>query len=132
MRVFTTIFLFASFFVGIVQAQSNIDPSLLEQFTQKEKVSFIVLFKEQANLDFIPRYAPKHVKGQLAYDQLREVAEKTQGNVQHLIKVANTPFRSFLLVNAIYVKGDLALAKQIASHSGIVTIQDYLYSQTHT
>ena len=112
MRFFTIIFLLVGFFV---QAQSNIDPSLLEQFSQKEKVSFIVLFKEQANLDFIPRYAPKNIKGQLAYNALRETAKLTQGRVQQIFKSNETPFRSFLLVNAIYAKGRLAMVQEIAN-----------------
>ncbi len=112
MRFFTILFLFVSFFA---QAQTNIDPSLLEQFTQKEKVGFIVLFKEQADLDFIPHYAPKQVKGQLAYDALAKVASHTQGHVQQLMKDNGVPFRSFLLVNAIYAKGSQTLAQQIAS-----------------
>jgi len=119
MRFPIVIFLFTTFFVGIIfqqgQSQSNIDPSLLEQFSQKEKVGFIVLLKDQAIVDHIPQYAPKHVKGQLVYDALKSVAARTQGNVQQLITSTKAPFRSFLLVNAIYTKGDEALARQLAN-----------------
>ncbi len=116
MRFFTILCLLVGFFA---QAQSDIDPSLLEQFAQKDQVGFIVLLKEQANLDFIPHYAPKQLKGQLAYDALTQVASNTQGHVQQLIKDAGAPFRSFLLVNAIYAKGSLSLAQQIAALSEV-------------
>lgn len=112
MRFFTIIFLCASLFA---QAQSTIDPSLLEQFNQKEKVGFIILLKRQADLSFIPRYAPKHIKGQLAFDALVQAADATQGRIKQILVDTKTPSRAFHLVNAIYAKGNLDLVRLIAA-----------------
>lgn len=110
MRYLVILFLCFSFFA---QAQSHIDPALVEQFQQKETVGFIVLLKEQANLDFIPRLASKEVKGELTYSALQKTAKRTQGSVLSLLE--NTPHRSFLLANAIYAQGNWALVQKIAA-----------------
>ncbi|HHB78243.1 MAG TPA: T9SS type A sorting domain-containing protein [Saprospiraceae bacterium] len=119
MRFFILFFLCVSFFA---QAQNNIDPSLLEQFHQKEKVGFIVLLKDQADLSFIPRYAPKAVKGQMAYDALSEKARNTQGRIRQILENAQAPYRAFVLANAVYSKGDLALVKALANLPEVKTV----------
>ncbi len=118
MRFFLFLFLISSFFA---QAQSNIDPSLLNEFSRKEKVGFIVLLKEQADLSKIPTNIPKNLKGQMVFDALQQKV-KTQKEILDIIKSANARHRSFLMVNAIYVKGNLTLAKKLANRSEVKTV----------
>ena len=118
MRFLLFFFLISSFFA---QAQSYIDPSLLNEFSRKEKVGFIVLLSEQADLSKIPTLIPKRIKGQMVFDALRQKT-KTQEEIINIINAAHAQHRSFLMVNAIYVKGDLVLAKQLANRSDVKTV----------
>lgn len=113
-----------AFFFSLLRlsAQTNIDIPLLQQFQTKEEVGFIVLLKEQADLSFIPEGIPKNVKGQMAYDALQQKAEQTQGRIQSILRAQKAKFRPFLIVNALYVKGNLALAQKLASIPEVKTV----------
>ena len=100
------------------------DPVLIQRFARQDTAPFIVVLREQADLSFIPRYAPKAVKGQWAYETLRRTAERTQKSLRALLGRAGFTYRPFILVNAIYVKGDWNLARQLAARPEVQSIID--------
>jgi serine protease AprX len=91
--------------------------------------SFIVLFDDAAALGATvaaaralhPEHAG-HADGRAVYDALRQRARSSQAAVRDELTRAGIPFRSLYIVNALAVRGNLALARRLAGHGEVVRI----------
>ena len=116
----------------------SIPTSLLPSTTQLEKISplvleatddgvqtdFLVVLTEQA--DLIPSYdlPTKKMRGRWVYETLWETAQHSQAPLRAWLGAKRVPYRSFYIVNLIYVQaGDRALVEELAARSDVVRIE---------
>ncbi len=83
----------------------------------------MVYFKDQADLSPAGKLTDSDAKAQFVYKQLSSVAEKSQQSLRSSLTASNTPFRSYWIANAMWVKGDAALVDSIASQSNVLRIE---------
>lgn len=102
--------------------RDKVDPTLLEKAEQGHLVEALVQMKEKANLS--PAYAlkSKKEKGQYVFNQLLAVAKRSQAEVIQLLEAGNAQYHPFYIVNAIYVKVELPLLRQIAERTEVQLI----------
>ncbi len=93
-------------------------PDLVKAF-QKGENEFWIMFTEQADLSFAKTLRLKEDKGQFVFDKLTETASRVQAPFISLLNKKMVSYQSFWAVNAICVKGDMALAKEIAAYDEV-------------
>ena len=94
--------------------KTKIHPDIYELTQNEAKIDFLVYLNEQADLSYLKQVHGKNRKGQLAYQNLRATADKTQKNIRKLLSQSNTEFSTFFVVNSIAANGDLQLIERIA------------------
>jgi subtilisin family serine protease len=104
--------------------KEKVDPVLLRRAESTQIVDFIVMLENQAELPAITAQRTKNQKGRYVYQQLSEHARRTQSSVLQLLQQRGTPHRSFFIVNAIYVKGDIALIQALAERPEVKAVID--------
>jgi subtilisin family serine protease len=101
----------------------KIAPWLFERLGAAHDASFIVLFDDQRTLETAVASAkasrePRHA----VYDALRLRAATAQAGVRAELRKSGLRFRSLYIVNGLAVRGNLALARRLASHREVVRI----------
>lgn len=104
--------------------KEKVDAALLRRAESTQIVDFIVMLENQAELPAITAQRTKNQKGQYVYQQLSEHARRTQSAVLQLLQQRGAPHRSFFIVNAIYVKGDIALIQALAERPEVKAVID--------
>lgn len=104
--------------------QEKVDTSLLEKAAANQTVNFLVVLHQQANVSTAKGIRKKEDKGQYVFTKLREIAKETQGNLVNILEAESAYYRSFYLINAIHVKGDIDLIKRLALQNEVASIQD--------
>jgi serine protease AprX len=108
---------------GDDQWLNKVDPVLLEK-TGDGPVDFIVLLEDQADVTDARNLKTKEEKGQFVFAQLQRTAAETQPALWALIEEAEAPYRSFWVVNALWVSGDEALIQRLAQEETVAWITD--------
>ena len=108
-------------FHGLLTGQ-NIDQHVYAELDKSDQVPVIVLMKEQANLDAAARIKGKEAKAYFVYHTLHEFAQRSQKNLQSILRDKGIAFRSFDLVNAIALDIDRSLLELLANRSEIGAI----------
>ena len=115
---------------AFVQAQSSgdwtskVDPSVLAQAEAGDPVDFLIVLKEQARLSEKQSFKNKNEKGQYVFEQLQQLAAKSQKGVLQLLDAHGASYHSFYIINAIYSKGDMTLIKALANREEVAQIQN--------
>ena len=101
----------------LVHAQSSakIDAALHGAHPATEEIEFLVTMRVQADLSGASRLGSKADKGRFVYETLKSVADRTQRPVVEILREAKAPFHSYYLANAIWVRGDMELARKLAA-----------------
>jgi serine protease AprX len=100
-----------------------ISPALERTLRTQEKAEFLLLMKAQADVSFARQLPTKLERGRYVYEQTRQLAEKTQAPVQAILEEHGAAYRSFYIVNALWVSGDLALARELAGLPEVAQLQ---------
>ncbi len=87
-----------------------------------QKVSFLVVMREQAELAGADRFAEKTEKGRFVFEALRAQAEASQAPLRAFLDAAGVTYRSFYLMNMIEVVGDRSLARELAAREDVAII----------
>lgn len=103
--------------------KEKVNSVLLDGFHQEEEQSFILVFKEQANVSESKSLIGKYEKASFVYQTLINHADKTQQQLRVYLEQHNIPFNAFYIVNAIRAKGDIATVKALAQFDEIAEIQ---------
>lgn len=98
---------------------THIDAALLEQLNTQENASFWVIFQSTAALDKISPSLERVERGRRVTAVLKETARTTQADLQKRLTARGIPFRSFWIVNALRVEGNLSLLKELAAQPGV-------------
>jgi serine protease AprX len=85
-------------------------------------VEFLVILAEQADLSGADALPTKAEKGRYVVEQLRAVAQASQGGVRAALEAEGVPYRVYYIVNALWVKGDVALARTLAARPDVAQI----------
>lgn len=103
--------------------KAKLDPQVLEELEAGARVEVIVAFHEQADVSMAYRLKGKEAKGQFVYQQVRQVAERTQMRTKGILSAKMQEYRSFAIVNALMTEVDLSLARAIAELEEVANLQ---------
>jgi uncharacterized repeat protein (TIGR01451 family) len=102
--------------------QAKVDQALL-QYAPAGDTEFLVVLKQQADLSGAALLGSKSEKGQFVYQQLSQTAANSQGPiVQVLAQWPAAAFRSYWVVNMIWVRGSAELLQNLAQRSDVAYI----------
>ncbi len=101
-------------FSQYIDWQKKVDRQVLDN-SQLGPTDFIVWMAEQADVSEASLLSTKLEKGRYVYYHLSELAERTQVRAMNLIEKQSDLYRSFVVINAIWAKGDAKLIRELAS-----------------
>ncbi|MCC7362172.1 MAG: S8 family serine peptidase [Anaerolineales bacterium] len=84
-------------------------------------VEFLVVLAQQADLSGAAALPTKLEKGRYVVAQLRGAAAG-QADVRALLDQRGAPYRPFYVINALWVRGDVALARDLAARADVARI----------
>ncbi|QSB15678.1 S8 family serine peptidase [Natronosporangium hydrolyticum] len=94
---------------------AEIDAELRAVFDEVDEATFMVLLEQQADLSAAAGADEWASLGEQVHDELTNTAEQSQASLQALLTERGADFRSFWIVNALQVTGDVALAEELAA-----------------
>lgn len=83
----------------------------------------IVVLREQADLAPARELPTKGAKGRFVFGALRDTAERSQAPLLAWLDERHLPYRSFAIVNAVWVKADAAAALEIAARPDVLRVE---------
>lgn len=99
-------------------APDKVTPWVMEK-TAAGEAEFLVVMADQADLTPAGALTTKAAKGRFVYDTLYGMAQRTQADVLALLASRGVPHRSYYIVNSIWVRGDRALALELAARPDV-------------
>ncbi|UCG23502.1 MAG: S8 family serine peptidase [Chloroflexota bacterium] len=103
--------------------RAAVDPAVLAAYQEAEEVEFIVLLTERTDLSMAREQSSKLAKGRFTYRALRETASASQADL--LAELSNAglssgvTYRPFWIVNAVWVKADADILRQLAQRQDV-------------
>lgn len=116
-------FLSLSFLPNNEEWKLKVDNAVLEQATAGHIVEFLVVLHEQADIAGAKNLRSKEEKGAFVFGRLRSTAARSQSPLLRIVLQAGAPHRSFFIVNALLVKGDMSLLRRLAEHPASARIE---------
>ena len=102
---------------------SKIAPWVLEHTASGGQTGFLVVLADQADLSEADLLQSREEKGRFVRDALWNTARATQMPLLKWLADRNVEHRSYYIVNMIWVKGDLDLAREIAARLEVRRIE---------
>ncbi|MEM9383470.1 MAG: S8 family serine peptidase [Pseudomonadota bacterium] len=100
---------------------TNIDPWVLEA-TENTSAEFIVFLDEQADLAGVDKKRSRRKRGAAVHRLLTEQAAATQGPLLKRLREAGVEHRPYWIANMIWVRGNRALAEELAARKDVAHI----------
>lgn len=104
-------------------ALNKIAPWVLAHAAQSDEIEFLVVLKDQADLSGAATLTTKLEKGRFVRDALWEKAQTTQAPLLAWLDERKLTYRSFYIINALWVKASRAVAAEIAARSDVARIE---------
>ena len=104
-------------------AEAKIAPALRAALVKDGRAEFLVRLREQANLRGAAALPDRASKARFVYDQLRDMARKTQSDVVADVVTLGGQARPFALVNALLVTGDAKMVDRLARRADVVQLE---------
>jgi serine protease AprX len=101
---------------------AKVTPWVMDKTAGGGEAEFLVVMAHQADLTPARAMATKAAKGRFVYDTLYQRAQQTQGGVLSLLAARGVAHRSYYIVNAIWVRGDRALALELAARPDVAQV----------
>ncbi|HBX70823.1 MAG TPA: hypothetical protein DEH25_15950 [Chloroflexi bacterium] len=101
--------------------EAKVDPWVLTASTAGE-TEFLVFLGAHADLSAAAALESKTAKGAFVYTSLTSIAESSQKSLRTALDTLGVAYQPFWVVNALWVRGDLALIQQIAQRSEVAHI----------
>ena len=102
---------------------TKIAPYVVEHTANGQQAEFIVVLADQADLSAAAVIATKAEKSRFVRDALWNKAQMTQGPILQWLRGRGIEHRSFYIVNALWVKGDRALAEALAARPDVARVE---------
>ncbi len=122
-KFWVNFFIILSSFIMQVYGQAKIDPKLLNIQENEFKSVFVVL-KPKADISAVKTIKGKENKTKFVYNELLEVAEKSQSSISLFLKQNQIHYRSYYIVNAFAIKANKALIKKLAAFEEVEIIME--------
>lgn len=103
--------------------REKIAPDLWQSALPGKNAECIISFWATADLSDLAGIHGKVRKGEIVYQRLKATAAGSQRQVRNLLEGSAHPYRSFLIVNAIYTRADRNLLLRIAQMPEVKSIQ---------
>ena len=104
-------------------ALDKIAPWVLAHTAQDEQIEFLVVLKDQADLNGASNLPAKLDKGRFVRDTLWAKAQSVQAPLIAWLKERRLPYRSFYIINALWVKGTRAHAAEISMRPDVARVE---------
>ncbi len=102
---------------------AKIAPWVVEHTANGHRAEFIVVLADQADLSGAAMLRAKIDKGRFVRDALWNKAQTTQGPILQWLRERGIEHRSFYVVNALWVKGDRAVAEALAARTDVARVE---------
>jgi len=102
---------------------AKIAPWVVEQTANGQRAEFLVVLADQADLSGAANLRAKIDKGRFVRDTLWNKAQTTQGPILQWLSERRIEYRSFYIVNALWVKGDRAVAEALAARTDVARVE---------
>jgi serine protease AprX len=102
---------------------AKIAPWVVEHTANGQRAEFIVVLADQADLSGAATLRTKIDKGRFVRDALWNKAQMTQGPMLQWLREHGIEHRSFYIVNALWVKGDRAVAEALTARPDVARIE---------
>ncbi len=104
--------------------EEKISPKLMTQALRGEALDFLVVLKNQKNVNAAQNFKTKEARGNFVYEKLKQNAQADQKNILKVLKNAQASYRPFFIINAIQVKGDFNLLQKLAKLPEVKQLTD--------
>ncbi len=104
-------------------ALRKIAPWVTEHTSKGQEAEFMVVMSDQADLSGAAFLSVKAEKGRFVRDALWSKKETTQGSIVQWLKDHNLQYRSFYIVNGLWVKGHYEDVVSLALRSDVARIE---------
>lgn len=101
----------------------KIAPHLARALASGGEAEFLVRLREEADLSGAGRFPTKAERGRYVYEQLRRVAQRSQGALLRWLEARGVAYRRFYIVNMVLVCGDMALAQALAARPDVARLE---------
>lgn len=102
---------------------SKIAPWVIDHTAGGKQAEFLVVLADQADFSAAYSLTTKLEKGRYVRDVLWNKAQATQGPIIELLKQRGVEYRSFYIVNMLWVKGNFGLALDLATRPDVARIE---------
>jgi len=102
---------------------AKIAPWVVEHTANGLRAEFIVVLADQADLSGAALLRARLDKGRFVRDTLWNQAQTTQGPILQWLRDRGIEHRSFYIVNALWVKGDRAVAQALAARTDVARVE---------
>src|SRR5881392_2887098 len=102
---------------------AKIAPWVVEHTANGHRAEFIVVLADQADLSGAAMLRAKTDKNRFVRDALWNKAQTTQGPILQWLRERWIEHRSFYIVNALWVKGDRAVAEALAGRTDVARVE---------
>lgn len=104
-------------------ATGKIAPWVLERTANGKQAEFLIVLADQADLTGAKALRTKEEKGRYVRDTLWNKAQATQAPIVQWLQDRHIEYRSFYIINAIWVKADLSVAQTLAARPDVARIE---------
>ncbi len=102
---------------------SKIDPRVLAQTANGGQAEFLVVLADQADLSGAAALPTKLEKGRYVFHTLLAMAHSTQAPLLAWLQAQHAEYRSYAIVNMLWVKGDARLAQALAARADVAKLE---------
>ncbi|MCZ2101226.1 MAG: S8 family peptidase [Chitinophagales bacterium] len=124
-KCFTAVFLFfgvLSFAWNGPKGIDKIDPVLLQEFSTKPQVDYLVFLKDRKVFEKPLALSSKEAKGNYVYKTLSTYAQQSQAAIRKVLDQYQVDYHPFWVINAIKVTSDLQLVHILAARNDVEKI----------
>lgn len=104
------------------KALKKIAPWVLAKTADGGEAEFLIMLQEQADLSAAAQFETKEEKGRYVFETLRATAEASQASLIGWLEDRKVEYRSFYIVNAVWVNASQDVALEIASRPDVANI----------
>ncbi len=113
----------AGLFTTIAAQSPKISPELRTELSGSDHVQAIVVLTQQPGVDLVKAAQDRANRGSFVYASLRDLAQRTQAGMLRQLTAEQREFRSFTIVNAIYLlRADAELLERLAARPEVARI----------
>jgi serine protease AprX len=95
---------------------------VIDQTVGERQAEFLVVLADRADLRGVDRLTSKAAKGRYVYETLLAHAQRTQRPLTEWLQQRAVEYRSFYIVNVIWVKADREIALALAARSDVARL----------